>query len=521
MADLNPSESQKLCAMAIADVMKKLPTQFPQYPEISVQFNAICEEEAFDDMDVLLDDVGEGFEESVLCENLADKINIKDEDKEPLCTALCTLLTNFQPALILNVAEMETKVDKEDVNAMTELVKKQVKYLSPTGQKDLDLLKVMIVGRKHNFPLLTYLLDAYARRRLLHYILLYQELEQIESSKKRERFVRTRFNEEYQERKFVEESDVMQKIESKDVLSWYKYSLVLAYRRGAKPLFITPSQTAQCKINDSMLTFAIYYIGLLSAINNILHDSDTKLAQQIDFWIIPKSIKRSDDDSDNDDDDEKDNDEQDYNIEQRLKFVDKLVTQTVEKPDIDILSKTFFQIYKKIVAGKRGKRIVFLIDRRENEKNNGADKLYGFLPKNSQNIPSDVNGDYLHEAMFNLSQTEILPNTDDGTEDAITVEAPGDMCVLSMHIHSTNMVQAYWYFNGSYSRWFENDMVKIWPLYFVGESVDEKTGKITYQDVKPIEELIKQNQKNIPLKDDNFDTFWETTTGLKRTAYST
>eukprot|EP00483_Globobulimina_turgida_P007850 UN07865 len=117
--------------------------------------------------------------------------------------------------------------------------------------------------------------------------------------------------------------------------------------------------------------------------------------------------------------------------------------------------------------------------------------------------------------MFNLTRMEILPSVN-GKNDAIHSNSDIlNMCLLSIHVHQANNICAYWYINGSMIRFFVNDMLNIWPLYFIQKRIDKENGISILQDIAPIARILAQKVHSIPLKDDNFDTFFEQNTLIK------
>eukprot|EP01083_Nonionella_stella_P292280 994138_1 len=65
--------------MAIDHLCNRINVSFPQYPQFGSKFYTICEEESYDDLNVLLEDISDGFDESVILEAISEEIDIKDE----------------------------------------------------------------------------------------------------------------------------------------------------------------------------------------------------------------------------------------------------------------------------------------------------------------------------------------------------------------------------------------------------------------------------------------------------------
>eukprot|EP01083_Nonionella_stella_P095914 269383_1 len=442
------------------------------------------------------------------------------------------------------------------------------------------------MGQKHYFPLLTYLVDLYARYRLLKYQKLYEALSKIDKPKKRAKFVSKKFDRVMPIPVFFKKCFAMQVLQKKKnvnhdassehVLSWYEASMSLFFRRFLPPLRMSPLQIMH-KINDSIFVFARYYIAMLVTVDNLLKNSNTKLPLQIDFWVIPKQIQ--DDTADNEDEDDdfesSSNDEsasddellneninsanimdKDH-LKKRFRFTDNLVKKDIAADERT--SRTLFQACSDVIKGERCKRMVIIVDRREGIYDvKASDKLYAYLPTNSQDIPS---GNYLEECMLHLSRLEVLPS-ENGQVNNNTIHVISDvsnMCLLSLHIHSENSIRAYWYINGSYTRWFPNDLLDVWPIYFVDEydlwhvEKDKYANRLVSgcvsrwcyksvsldiikvirllfgdlgamfgqkmvtqkKDLRDTRKLVKSKSAFIPLRDANFDAFFEANTRLK------
>eukprot|EP01084_Bolivina_argentea_P309268 534949_1 len=555
MAEL--TDDQRMCQMAIELVSKGVLVKFPDYPTFGSTFAALCKEEAYEELDALAEDVSEGFAESVILEQIAEKIKIVDGDKEPLCLFIHHTLSHFKPPpSSLHLAKISIKLTKTDLETMRVLVESQAILLKPRNAKDETLLKLLIMGQKHYFPLLTYLVDLYGRYRLLEYQKLYEDLGKIDSHKKRQKFVSKKFDKVMLIPVFFKRCYAMQvlqkrKKESRDAsaehaLSWYEASMHSFFRRLYGPLKMVPNQMVY-KINDSMLDYAKYYIALLATVSNLLKASATKLPLQIDFWVIPRAMKdahhdedEEDDksdadatdstcDSDVDSDDDEPHEELNINdLTQRLKNVDNLFQTEITNKDMSRVKRTVSTAIQDVVKGARSKRMVMIVDRRINgkdvvqnkinyseKKENDAveekakDQLYAFLPRKSQDIPS---GQYLYESLFNLSRTEVLPSPTKKENSNIHVGSDlMNMSLLSVQIHEETVVCAYWFINGSGARFYVNDMVNIWPLYFIEKSIDPK-GMVEHQDVNPIIDLINSTESSLPLQDANFDTFFQVNT---------
>ena len=95
--------TRQLCAIAIATVVRTIKYKFPQHPDLGTRFKQHCIEEAYDELDVLLDDFKDGFTGSVILESVAEEIDIKDDDKEILCEEIYQILLHSSPPIELNL----------------------------------------------------------------------------------------------------------------------------------------------------------------------------------------------------------------------------------------------------------------------------------------------------------------------------------------------------------------------------------------------------------------------------------
>ena len=83
------------CDLAINAVARKITIGFPQYPQFGEIFKSHCIEEAYDELDTLIDDFQDGFNESTVLEAISHKIDIKNEDKEILCNEIHYILSHL------------------------------------------------------------------------------------------------------------------------------------------------------------------------------------------------------------------------------------------------------------------------------------------------------------------------------------------------------------------------------------------------------------------------------------------
>eukprot|EP01083_Nonionella_stella_P131379 399112_1 len=516
----NTTTDAQLLQMAIDHLCNRINVSFPQYPQFGSKFYTICEEESYDDLNVLLEDISDGFDESVILEAISEEIDIKDEHKEPLCWFIHFILTNYSPPpTSLNLADISIQTTSKEVHEMQNIVEQEAIYFKPECAQDEITLKLLIIGRKHRFPLVTFLLDLYARCRLLIYQNWIEKLNDEETLYRKHKFKCKNAFEDLSIPKFIER---VLKSKSKETCSqtalvWFETTMESVYRQlSLSPLHLVHRTWT---INDSRFIFAKYYIAMLIAVDNILKNTVRRFPLQIDFWVIPKRTRvcenDSDDDKDSSDDDMEYSESEDWcddddllsQLHSRLLKLDNLITKEITDRNVDVLCQLLFDVCQSVIKGEYSKRMVVIIDRRGSD---GKDRLYAYLPTNTHNIPS---GNYLHEAMMHLSRLEVIPSEDGNvypaqTKNVVNVAAPiYSMCLLSIQVHSTDVIRAYWYVHGTYTRWYLNDIINIWPAYF-GEDLDEDVNN-------KIINLIKDKSALVPLQDAHFDAFFEINAGIK------
>eukprot|EP01083_Nonionella_stella_P205008 746944_1 len=579
MANSNLTDAE-MCQMAIEHLSKRITIQFPEYPQFGSKFAAICAEEAYEELDSLIEDVAEGFAESIILETLADETEIKEHHKEALCSYIHYTLSTFSPPpTSLDLATISIKTTAKERYAIQEMLKKHAPCFKPHSAKDAILVQLFTIGRQHRFPLVTYLLDLYARYRLLEYQKLYDELNNIPQQKqrKRQRFINKGMYNVTTPSCFVNKCHVMKVLKqqsrtnnrSEKLLTLVAAFIPSIFRKIFPiPVRLVPVQIIS-KINDSLFVYANYYIALLIAVDKMLKDSRSKFPLQIDFWLIPNAMYQHSYDeptldwSEDSESSYASTDDDDYepsynlnDLEKRLEFTDNLVTKDITSTDVGRLSTILFDVCQRVVNGVRSKRMVIIVDRRDRDMQS-KEALYAYLPKHTQNIPS---GNYLHECMFHLSMVEVLPSGSGKLHELGELDPEihvrsylANMFLLSLHVHSEDTIRAYWYINGSYTRWFVNDIINIWPLYFVEEydiygAEREKCSQMLVcgsvqlwcnvsvpfdvimvvqlfygimpkpkQNIGKTVELIKAKAAFNPLRDDSFDEFFKISTKIQAT----
>eukprot|EP01083_Nonionella_stella_P094441 264956_1 len=244
MANPNLTDAQ-MCQMAIEHLSKRITIQFPEYPEFGSKFAAICIEEGYDELWLLIEDVTDGFDESSILETLADKTEIKEHHKEPLCSYIHSILSTFPTSL--GLATISIKTTAEERSTMRDMLLKHAPLFIPDDFKDDCRLKLFAIGRRHRFPLVTYLLDLYARYRLLEHQKLNDELVNIpqQTQRKREQFIHGKMYNVMSEvnRSFLKKCHVMKVLtqqarkdkQSETLLVWFDALFARFFRRAFPP----------------------------------------------------------------------------------------------------------------------------------------------------------------------------------------------------------------------------------------------------------------------------------------------
>eukprot|EP01084_Bolivina_argentea_P295843 509465_1 len=128
------------CKLAIDDAAERIATAFPEYRHIGTQFKAHCVAEEFDDLDQLIDDFAD-IDVSFIMDTLSEdtNINIKDDDKQTICTVFHNTLINFRRArTTLNSKDMQINMSNHET-----VILQKIEQLAKESKSWLEfLLKV-------------------------------------------------------------------------------------------------------------------------------------------------------------------------------------------------------------------------------------------------------------------------------------------------------------------------------------------------------------------------------------------
>eukprot|EP01084_Bolivina_argentea_P092535 166463_1 len=233
--------SEKDCKMAIDDTANRIALVFPDYPDLGTKFKAHCIEEEYNELEVLIDDVQDGFDESQVMETLSEETNIQDNDKETICTVIHNTLINFRRTpSTLNLKDIQINIDNDEkeLDSVKQLVKQQAHLLSPDNiNEDKSLLNVLLIGSQNSFPLLIYLADTYVRWRLNKYHKCYAELHKYDLQNQRQQFIGEYFK-HFNIQDFFNECYIIKQLKKEkdnvilsSILLWYEHSISSIYRR--------------------------------------------------------------------------------------------------------------------------------------------------------------------------------------------------------------------------------------------------------------------------------------------------
>eukprot|EP01083_Nonionella_stella_P307346 1079846_1 len=303
--------TQTKCEMAIEHVSPQIEEEYPQYPDFARQFKLHCIEEAFEEIDVILDDVAEGFDESVILEAIADDIEIKEEDKEKLCYSIHNLFSNYIPPrpapCSLNLIHLDTAFSENEMESMRKLVSAEAKLLEPNNA-DKSIYAVLVIGEKNHLPLLSYLVDTYNRCRLALYFneaynYAHKQEEFHGNQKKCQQFESKNAVNSLALEEFCAACPTMQELQvhDKETLLCYKNAMKPCIHRNGLFYCLPLVHKNTPKIVDSLLIFWFYSASVLIAVNRLIVAKSIRFPTQIDVWIIPKDIKQQIFDDDDDD----------------------------------------------------------------------------------------------------------------------------------------------------------------------------------------------------------------------------
>eukprot|EP01084_Bolivina_argentea_P111351 198703_1 len=402
-------------------------------------------------------------------------------------------LVRFEPIVI---TAADWNIDDQDIEDTLHLYSRQLGTIFDTEmQADTNVLKVLSIGRKKGIPFLQFLTDLYFRDRIAH-----PSLHSVTKWAAKNKYM---------------QQLLTSKAFGKRIQETAKTSIESFFHRVCPILSLKP----QFKIDDSLRKVSEYIYGLLSLTHNLAREGQESCPFQVDHCIIFNKISstqnivtegidetQSDDSDDDDCDyDSEPNDDAYFDcigdITAKLK-AEKLCYfahrdgehQQKRAHSMALRLPYHFQEFKNSVISKkykgveflqypRNKRFVSVIDRRKNEEEKmSGDELILFEPPDVCNtIPKSA----VPEWYFDSSRTCVIPNIgyENGKnkvdvivhqhkeklkQQTIVSNAAcnGALMMLSCHAISSEEVRCYLHLNGTITRFFASDILRLLPLYF-------------------------------------------------------
>ena len=140
------------------------------------------------------------------------------------------------------------------------------------------------------------------------------------------------------------------------------------------------------------------------------------------------------------------------------------------------ISNAFKQLmmkYYQNIHSTRLKRFVCVFDRtvkhdneinNDNNKNNKNKNTFMFIPRKN----STISKDFIPETLIELSKYIIsIKNGNKTTKIGVNNGIGGHMFCISFHIISNDIIKCYLYSHTKMMRFYPNDIIKIWPKFFV------------------------------------------------------
>eukprot|EP01084_Bolivina_argentea_P292276 502436_1 len=490
---------------ALGEYYKQKKSPYFLYQDNTGKFKKFCDDNGFEDGDVK-DELQSGPQECVLVDfDPQFPFNSPIEDKKQRNIEIFNILqychANKKPPsyALKDFGQLNFSLanDKNEVNKTEKIYQQQCKGLIQDGQKQLNLCRLLTVGRLNKISLFSLLCDSFTRDRIAYYLKTQKILE---------------IN------KWIELSPLIKKLKNgcpenknyvnyKDFENSIKSAISLYFNRYNSKISFVAMET---KINASVIQFAeptlkmIDFINDLCSIKKSVIDSDDKKddvlpAFQFDLMIIPKPAINTNDDED---DDTKVNEEADIigDIEKRLVNCVCAIDTDCKQNELFDYQSLFRQFKQKInekyssdnknnFNSFHQRRYCIAVDLR-NEKR----KLYMFEP----NISNRIDKNAVDEHFMQLSYDSILPKGNTNLKPITAKNAESQVFILSFHVLSANKIKCYWYQRQQVSRFFPQDIVNLWPIYFVQENKDKNK-------MKKITDETKENK----LIDKIFSSFYE------------
>eukprot|EP01084_Bolivina_argentea_P166991 289898_1 len=508
---------------------------------ISQLFQHNIEEEQFQDIETINEDIQDINDpnESMILSDILIKITEEFKDTEIdsniITSGIQQICVGKTKQLIEEMKEHKNKLpdfifragnDKEDI-AKRIAQKMQIIYTDPLASNntpDNTMIKCKAMDLQNNYAIFLSMLDAFSRDKIKRY--------KINPEKEFE--IKTWWNDKnnYLARK-IEQDLLATKLD----ISMYEIALKTLVKRSINEMELNPK--THSIIYDSLYVFAKYTIEfqefcLAQFIQNEF-EYESKMDKvcyfekiysvpiHVDLWIIPKGVKQQNEkycsemmtcrmtvikDLKSYFDECKYIENEDYFMYKSNESNSKNCNRKQGK--FRDLWYKYTQLQNKIGCLKTHKRLIFIVDRRnqnkfangwENENINNlceyekecADIFYLMIPKYKPmgleciNIPFYC--DLWPEILLGLNKSFLLPSKG-GRVIGMTEPFKGYKFVISHHILSSECCKRYLYFGAGAIRFELNDMMWLWPKYFVNnQSLKDKINitwdnKNSFRDIK-------------------------------------
>eukprot|EP01084_Bolivina_argentea_P281838 482303_1 len=171
----------------------------------------------------------------------------------------------------------------------------------------------------------------------------------------------------------------------------------------------------------------------------------------------------------------------------------------------ELWGKFFAKIkHDNIEAYLTEKRLIFLFDRRETEKD--SSKIYLIQSKEWGNIPRNT----IDEWYFSASQMSILPDMKSGEQIGSLFGCNGSLLTFSFHIKAANEMKMYLYWYGGIARFMPEFIPMVFPMIFAmteQESANWGYANAEFVESQEMNSYITEMQKEAMLIDEKFQNF--------------
>eukprot|EP01083_Nonionella_stella_P073653 199374_1 len=466
--------------------------------EVINAFTGYCQDQGFD-LDTVEDDL-ETIQESSIVDHLQEIYDWNGKKANDFYSKLRQSLDIDPKPAKPSAHQIDYALSSSELEIYKKTYLEQCPALLPMQQiGDEALLRVLAIGRKNGICLLQNIADTFCRARINAFV------------KKRHDLKEPQFTSNYH---LLKEMTTQNERKNAQYLD---SALQSFHKRICPKLQFT---NLMFKMKDHLPDYFEYTAALIKFIHKVVRFENSRRDAlppfQIDYWIIPSDVSSvmacsypdpedDEEDEDNEDEDEaKERVERIGDIEARLQH-EKLTYHKHKNPvqrdrfarHLDKTIKDFWmdnrnQMNKKKKekkafehdrSGAHRTRINVITDRRkpkEEEAKTWRDTMFIFAPPNDCNSIGD---NHCPEWYLNASKTIVLPGKgynngqriksqaeSKSKEDCEDIDASkpvgGYQFTLSFHVEAANDIKCYCYYQGWIGRFFPQDMVNVWPLWF-------------------------------------------------------